>query len=213
MKLNKAILNLEIVDEETGEITSKEVDVADLLATAVAKKPVKRSSSSSSSKIEENDTPILRLDDNKYSLTSGAIEALGLEPGESKLVIRYQKIGTTMVPIIGTNDSFGIKAGNKLTLKGTVSYRGKNNEELSEYGSEFILVKHPSADNLYVLTADGNLPEGNYEMKKSSSKKSSPSKPKKEVPQPEPEDVSDLEEMLDNVDNTEVSSDSLDFTL
>lgn len=213
MKLNKAILNLEIVDEETGEITSKEVDVAELLATAIAKKPAKRSSSSSSSKIEENDTPILRLDDNKYSLTSGAISALGLEPGESKLVIRYQKIGTTMVPIIGTNDSFGIKAGNKLTLKGTVSYRGKNNEELSEYGSEFILVKHPSADSLYVLTADGNLPEGNYEMKKSSSKKSSSNTPKKEVPQPEPEDVSDLEEMLDNVDNTEVSSDSLDFTL
>ena len=144
MKVLKVTVTTEWVDEETGEITK---DVREFSDDSV-KKP--RSSSKATAKIEENPDPILTLESNKYSLTTGAVQLLGIEAGD-KLDIKFQKIDKTIIPVIGSNDVFGTKGGNKLTKSNTVSYRGKYNEELSEYGSEFQLVKHPTADGLFVL--------------------------------------------------------------
>ena len=43
MNLQSAILKLELVDEATGEVTTKEINALEVLAAAVAAKP-KRSS-------------------------------------------------------------------------------------------------------------------------------------------------------------------------
>lgn len=204
MKINNAIVNIEVVDEETGELTNKELDITDLIAEKLSKVPTKKKSSSS--KIEENDDLILRLEDNKYILTSGALKALNVELGETRLVIQYQKIGKLVIPVIGTNDTFSIKSGNKVTLSGTVSCRGKANEELSEYGNEFILVEHPSVGGLYILTQDGNIPEGDYAVK--TSKKLTKKEPVKEIPQPE-EEIDEIDDLLK--DNTNLTDD--DYTL
>ena len=217
MKVNSVIMTVESVDEETGEITVQQFDVSELMAGKLTKKPASKSSSSSKSKIEENDALLLRLDDNKYTLTSGALEALDAEPGETRLVIRFQKVGKITLPVIGTNESFGIKSGNKLTLGGSVSCRGKANEELAEYGTEFILVPHPSADGIFIMTLDGKLPEGDLTVstKKTSTKKTSAKKTEEEVPafaQPEPEEEEELDDLDDLLaDAEEVSAD--DFTL
>lgn len=203
MELNSAIVKVEMVDKETGEVVEKEFDVAKLVASQLTKKP---SRSSSKAKIEENDTPIIRLEASKYTLTSGAITALDATPGESRLLIRYQKIGDIVVPLIAKNEDFGVKSGNKLAQGGTVSCRGKANDELSEFGSEFILVPHPSAANVFIMTQDGTLPEGNYSTE--SKKPAKKEEPKKEFAQPEAED--ELDTLLSE-DTVEISED--DFTL
>lgn len=199
MKVNKAIVSVELVDESTGEITTQVMDMAELLADKLAKKPAKKRSSSKATEIEENEDPILRLLDNKYTLTTGAIKALGAVAGESKIVIREQKINKQMVPVIATNDTFGIKSGNKLTLKGTVSYRGKANEDLSVYGTTFTLKQHPNDDNIFILVGD-NQP------------------PVVEEAVPEEEDVPEETEDLQGIDNIpeseeEEETDSFNFNL
>lgn len=198
MKINSAIINIEVVDEETGEITNKEIDVIDLLVEKLSKAPIKKKASSS--KIEEDDSLKLRLEDNKYILTSGALKALDVELGETRLVIQFQKIGKVLFPIIGTNDTFSIKSGNKVTLSGSVSCRGKANEELSEYGNEFILVEHPSVSGLFILTQDGKVPEGDCTVTKKFSKKTVEEEPTKEIPQPEEEidEINEIDSILED---------------
>ena len=56
--------------------------------------------------------------------------------------------------MIGSNEAFGTKGGNKLTNSLTVSCRGKANETLSEYGSQFTLVPHAHKDGLFMLIGD-----------------------------------------------------------
>ena len=58
------------------------------------------------------------------------------------------------VPIIGTDEAFGTKGGNKLTKSNTIACRGSKNEELSKYGKEFVLATHPSKAGLFVLTSE-----------------------------------------------------------
>ena len=65
--------------------------------------------------------------------------------------IKYEKRGKETVPVIGTDTAFGTKQGNKLTKSLTVACRGSKNEELSKYGTEFILVPHETKDGIFVL--------------------------------------------------------------
>lgn len=218
MELNKATLIIEYVDEATGEVSSKEINVIDALATAIVSKP-KRSSSSSRSKLIEDETPRVILEDNKYSLTTGALKLLNVTPGsEDKVDIQYQKIGKVEYPLIGTPEAYGNeKGGNKITKSGTVRFGGNKHDQLAEFGNEFILVKHPNSDNLFILTQDGQVPEGNASLDSLKNKKKTSSKkenPEPEVEQPEPEDednVDDLTSLLE--DEEDKDFDQSDFTL
>ena len=198
MKVNKAIVSLELVDESTGKVTEQVLDIAEILADKLSKKRTTstKKKSSSVAEIEQNDEPILRLLDNKYTLTSGAIEKLGATVGESKIVIRSQKINKQMIPVIAVNDVFKVKSGNKLTLKGTVSFRGKANEDLSVYGSIFKLKKHPNDDNIFILVGD-NQP------------------PVEKVVEPEPEDIIPTEEEVPedsiNIDVDDEKNENISF--
>ena len=199
MKVNKAIVSLELVDESTGEVTEQVLDIAEVLADKLSKKRTStKKKSSSVTEIEQNDEPILRLLDNKYTLTSGAIEKLGATVGESKIVIRSQKINKQMIPVIAVNDVFKVKSGNKLTLKGTVSFRGKANEDLSVYGSIFKLKKHPNDDNIFILVGDNQPPVE-----------------KVVEPEPEPEDIIPTEEEVPedsiNIDVDDEKNENISF--
>ena len=219
--LTKCILSVEVADEATGEIKSQEFDVLDLVAEKLATKSVKKSSGSSSSrsKLIEDDTPKLILEDTKYSLTTGALNALGVEPGsDDRLCIERQKIGTEEYPIISTPSGFGMadSKGNKITKSGTVRFSGSKHDELAEFGDTFILVSHPNSDKIFILTQDGKVPEGNASLE--SLKKSSRGKKKvekevkeKEVEQPEPEDISDLEDLLADEDNKDFDTSNFEL--
>lgn len=217
--LTKCILTVEVADEATGEIKNQEFDVLDLVAEKLATKTVKSNSSSSKAKLITDDEPKLILEKSKYSLTTGALKLLGVEPGgEDRLCIERQKIGTDEYPLISTPAGFGMSdsKGNKITKSGSVRFSGAKNEELAEFGDTFILVPHPNSDQIFILTTDGKVPEGNASL--TSIKKSSTSKKKvekevteKEVAQPEPEDISDLESLL--ADEEDKDFDTSNFEL
>lgn len=142
----KVLLTLD-VDIETGETVcvSREVINDDLKKEkfTTTKKPKKEK--------VENPDPCITLEDNKYILNTAAVKLLGVEP-EDRLDIKYEKQGKgAMIPVIGTNEAFGTKGGNKLTKSFSVSCRGKANEELSRYGNVFTITPHPNKDDLFIL--------------------------------------------------------------
>lgn len=143
----KVLLTLD-VDIETGETVcvSREV-INDGLKKekSTTKKPKKEKEK------VENPDPCITLEDNKYILNTAAVKLLGVEP-EDRLDIKYEKQGKgAMIPVIGTNEAFGTKGGNKLTKSFSVSCRGKANEELSRYGNVFTITPHPNKDDLFIL--------------------------------------------------------------
>lgn len=136
-------------DTETGDIKciNREVINDDIKPVKKASTPKKKSSKNESSE------PQIILEDNKYTLNSAAVELMGVEP-DDRLDIKFEKNGKLMIPIIGTNESFGTKAGNRLTKSFTVSCRGKANDELQNYGTVFILSVHPTKEGLFVMQGD-----------------------------------------------------------
>ena len=113
MKVNSAIITVELVDEETGELTNQTLDIAELVSEKLS--TVKKKTIKTTKKVEDNDpTPRLVLMDNKYSLNNAAIELLGAEEGD-KIDIKYEVKNKKRKPVIGTADAFGTKGVNKLT--------------------------------------------------------------------------------------------------
>lgn len=190
MKLYKVTVTNEWLDEETGEIIKETRELKD----DSVKKP-RSSSSSSKSKVQENPEPILTLEDNKYVLTTGAVELLGVEAGD-KIDIKFQKIGKQTIPVIGSDDAFGTKGGNKLTKTNTVSCRGKANDELSAFGTEFTLEEHPNKKGLFILRGE-NTPNVTPE--------------KENTPEPEDDDLG--EDLIDDEEeeSVEISEDDFNF--
>lgn len=137
------------VDTETGEMTTKcisrKVDKANFEVVEV--KPKRKTSKS---KREESSEPTLILEENKYCLNQAAADLMGVEP-DCKLDIKYEKKGKETFPVIGSDTAFGTKGGNKLTKSLTVACRGSKNEELSKYGTEFVIVPHETKDGIFIL--------------------------------------------------------------
>ena len=128
------------VNTDTGEVLEIK-----LLDRSVNKPKVVRK------KLVEEDTdeePKLYLEENKYRLSEAAVSLMKLE-SDDKLDIKYEN----GIPVIGTDNVFGTKGGNKLTKSNTVAYRGNKNEELAKHGSEFTLVPHPSKPGLFILSS------------------------------------------------------------
>ena len=136
------------VDTETGEVLETK------LIDRSVNKPVKAMKATASEAVQDNDKePKLYLEDNKCRLNSKAISLMGISPGD-KLDIKYDEGKNGSVPVIGTDEAFGTKGGNKLTKSNTIACRGSKNEELSKYGKEFVLATHPSKAGLFVLTSE-----------------------------------------------------------
>ena len=140
------------VDTETGEMTTKcikrTVDKANFEVSEkkTAKKKV----------VEDNSSPQLTLEDNKYRLNTAAIELMGVS-AESKIDIKYEKQGKSMIPVIGTDEAFGTRGGNRLTKSNTVACRGSKHEELIKYGNIFQIIPHDSKAGLFILKGDAQI--------------------------------------------------------
>ena len=136
------------VDTETGEVLETK------LIDRSVNKPVKAMKATANEAVQDDDKePKLYLEDNKCRLNSKAISLMGVSPGD-KLDIKYDEGKNGSVPVIGTDEAFGTKGGNKLTKSNTIACRGSKNEELSKYGKEFVLAVHPSKAGLFVLTSE-----------------------------------------------------------
>ena len=136
------------VDTETGEVLETK------LIDRSVNKPVKAMKATANEAVQDDEKePKLYLEDNKCRLNSKAISLMGISPGD-KLDIKYDEGKNGSVPVIGTDEAFGTKGGNKLTKSNTIACRGSKNEELSKYGKEFVLATHPSKAGLFVLTSE-----------------------------------------------------------
>ena len=136
------------VDTENGEVLETK------LIDRSVNKPVKAMKATANEAVQDDDKePKLYLEDNKCRLNSKAVSLMGISPGD-KLDIKYDDGKNGSVPIIGTDEAFGTKGGNKLTKSNTIACRGSKNEELSKYGKEFVLAVHPSKAGLFVLTSE-----------------------------------------------------------
>lgn len=153
MERIKILLTLD-VDPETGETTCVDREIVN----DDIKKSKSTTTKKTTKKKDDDPTPKITLEDNKYSLNSAAVELMGVEP-EDRLDIKMEKQGKLLIPIIGTNEAFGTKAGNRLTKTFTVSCRGKANDELSKYGSVFVIEPHPEKDGLFIMRGDKDVPE------------------------------------------------------
>ena len=136
------------VDTETGEVLETK------LIDRSVNKSVKAMKAPTNEAVQDDDKePKLYLEDNKCRLNSKAVSLMGISPGD-KLDIKYDDGKNGSVPIIGTDEAFGTKGGNKLTKSNTIACRGSKNEELSKSGKEFVLAVHPSKAGLFVLTSE-----------------------------------------------------------
>lgn len=140
-------------DTETGEV--KTVCVSRDIEKGAGKPKQTTTRTRTTKKKEESTEPLLTLEENKYILTQAACDLLGVIPGD-KIDIKYDKKNKKdFIPVIGSDESFGTKQGNKLTKSNTVVCKGSKNDELSKYGTEFRLEPTETAGIFFLKSKEG----------------------------------------------------------
>jgi hypothetical protein len=95
-------------------------------------------------------------EDNKLILSEELVKELKAQP-EDKIVIQYERDqeSKTVFPVIALESTLNNGGGNKLTKSNTVAYRGKANNTLSEFGTNFEVKFHK--EGIYKLIGDSNI--------------------------------------------------------
>lgn len=146
MQINSAKLIVEILDETTGELITREATLGDF-------KEVKKTTSTRTRKPKDDD-PVAKimLLDNKLQLNKAAVELTGYEP-DNKYDVVFQKNGRKVTPILKPDEA----KGNRLTKTFTISFRGSRHDNLIVYGDVFELIPCEENDGWFKL--QGNAPE------------------------------------------------------
>lgn len=134
---------------ETGEYFPINQKVINDKKTSKSPKPTVSSS---------NEEPNIKLLDNKLQLNDAAIELLQAQP-EDRISIKYTRVDGVFKPTIGKDVTFGTSGGNKLNKNKSISFRGKANEKLSEYGNIFTLKEKSEGIFIMVGNAEPNVVE------------------------------------------------------
>lgn len=146
--INSAKLIIEIVDDSTGEIITREATLGDF-------KEVTKKATTTRTKKPKDDgesEPLIHLLEGKWQLNNKAVELTGFEP-ETKLDIKFEKKGRITTPILCED----LKSGNRLTKTYTVSCRGSKHDNLAEYGDTFEIVPYDGKEGYFKLI--GNAPQ------------------------------------------------------
>lgn len=139
--INSAKLTIEIVDEVTSEIITREATLGDFKEVTAKKK-------TTSSKKPKDDDPIAKvmLLDGKVQLNNSAINLTGYEP-DMKIDIKFEKKGKKQIPVMMREEN----SGNRLTKSYTISCRGSRHDDLLKYGDVFELEPYPEKDGYFYL--------------------------------------------------------------
>ena len=139
--INSAKLTIEIVDDTTGEIITREATLGDFKEVTTKKK------ATSSKKPKDDGDPVAKvmLLDGKIQLNTAAINLTGYEP-DMKIGIEFEKKGKKQIPVMMQADS-----GNRLTKSYTISCRGSKHDNLLEHGDIFELEPYPEKDGYFYL--------------------------------------------------------------
>lgn len=148
MKINSAKLIVEILDETTGELITREATLGDF------KEVTKKATTTRTRKAKTDDepTPMIHLLEGKWQLNTKAVELTGFEP-EMKLDIKFEKKGRVTTPVLCEDE----KSGNRLTKTFTVSCRGSKHDNLASYGDTFEVVPYDGKEGYFKLI--GNAPQ------------------------------------------------------
>lgn len=146
-EINSAKLIIEFVNQETGELFTREATLGDF------KEVKKTTTRTKKSKDDGSTEPKVILLDGKIQLNSRAVELCGWEP-EAKIDIRFDKKGKKMTPVMGEDPS----KGNRLTKTYTISCRGSKHDNLKDFGTEFNVVPYEGKDGWFKLIGE-NQPE------------------------------------------------------
>ena len=144
MQINSAKLIVEILDETTGELITREATLGDF-------KEVKKASTTTRTRKPKDEDPIAKiiLLDNKLQLNKAAVEMTGYEP-EMKIDVKFEKKGRKVTPVLCPDD----KTGNRLTKTYTISFRGSRHDNLIEYGTVFELTPYEEKEGFFKLQGD-----------------------------------------------------------
>lgn len=127
-------------DELSGQIVSSTMEkLGESIAPIIpAITPLKSQKPKTSNKRKTGkNEDIIILEENKLVLTQKLLDILGAEYGD-RICIRFSEKDGIYYPIIAKSEVFADpEAGNKLTKSLTVSYKGKQHDELAIYGKEF----------------------------------------------------------------------------
>ena len=146
MQINSAKLIVEILDETTGELITREATLGDF------KEVTKKSTTSRVKKPkDDNPNPQITLLEGKWQMNNACVQLTGFEP-EQKLEIKFEKKGRVITPVLCEDE----KSGNRLTKTYTVSCRGSKHDNLAEYGTIFDVI--PYEEN-------GNIKPGYFRLK------------------------------------------------
>lgn len=145
MQINSAKLIVEILDETTGELITREATLGDF-------KEVKKSSSGTRTRKPKDEDPVAKLSllDNKIQFNAAAVEMTGFEP-EMKIDIKFEKKGRVTTPVLCQDD----KTGNRLTKTFTISCRGSKHDNLAEFGDVFVVEPYEGKEGYFKLK--GNI--------------------------------------------------------
>lgn len=107
---------------------------------------------------------IITLEPNKLIFNSKAISEMEIEY-EDRIVIKWEKEGKKMIPIIGKDLAFDEEgSGNKVTKSNSIAYKGKANAVLSELGTEFSIVAYRDGIWKLVATEEGAVNAENLSL-------------------------------------------------
>lgn len=141
--INSAKLIIEIVDDTTGEIITREVTLGDFKEVTAKKK----ATSSKKAKIDDSDpNPKITLLDGKVQFNKAAVDLTGFEP-DMKIDIKFEKKGKKQIPVMMREEN----SGNRLTKSYTISCRGSRHDDLLKYGDVFELEPYPDKDGYFYL--------------------------------------------------------------
>lgn len=110
--------------------------------------------------IDDNKSIVYR-EDNRLTLTNATLKNLGVEDEDDiRISVEYINENDKMIPVISVGDK-----GNKLNKKAnTVAFRGKQNEVLEEFGTEFKLEEYK--DGFFKLINSENKENSNEVLEK-----------------------------------------------
>lgn len=116
---------------ETETITN----VKHISSTEKKKSTTKPASKTSLPNIDSSEPLIIR-EDNRLVINNKTLELLGIDGEEDvRLSVGYAKEGKKLIPVISVDEK-----GNKLSKNNTLPFRGKQNEVLEEFGTEFKVI-------------------------------------------------------------------------
>jgi len=144
MQINSAKIIVEILDETTGELFTREATLGDF-------KEVKKTSTTTRTRKPKDEDPVAKITllDNKLQLNKAAVEMTGYEP-EMKIDVKFEKKGRKITPVLCPDD----KTGNRLTKTYTISFRGSRHDNLIEYGTVFELTPYEEKEGFFKLKGD-----------------------------------------------------------